>query len=64
MPQLNSFDLYDKIKKEKNNKDLRICNIVTYEIDYEELRKKFPNLHINCFIKKSISNKRFNKESI
>jgi len=30
----------------------KICYIAAYEIDYEELRKKFPNLHINCFIKK------------
>ena len=55
MPQLGGFDLYDKIKKEKNNnQDLKICYITAYDINYEELREKFPDLHINCFIKKPI----------
>jgi DNA-binding response OmpR family regulator len=55
MPQLGGFDLYDKIKKEKNNnQDLKICYITAYDINYEELRKQFPDLHINCFIKKPI----------
>jgi DNA-binding response OmpR family regulator len=53
MPELSGFDLYDKIRKEKNNnKDLKVCYITAYDINYEELRKKFPDLHINCFIKK------------
>ncbi|MFL6369929.1 MAG: response regulator [Nitrososphaeraceae archaeon] len=55
MPQLGGFDLYDKIKKEKNNnQDLKVCYITAYDINYEELREKFPDLHINCFIKKPI----------
>jgi two-component system, OmpR family, response regulator ChvI len=53
MPELNGFDLYDRIRKEKNkNQDLKVCYITAYDIDYEELREKFPNFHINCFIKK------------
>ena len=47
MPQLGGFDLYDKIKREKNNnQDLKVCYITAYTINYEELRKQFPDLHI------------------
>ena len=53
MPELNGFDLYNRIKKEKNkNQDLKVCYITAYDIDYEKLREKFPSFHINCFIKK------------
>lgn len=55
MPQLDGFDLYDKIKKEKNNnQDLKVCYITAYDINYDELREKFPDSHIDCFIKKPI----------
>ena len=55
MPQLGGFDLYDKIKKEKNsNQDLRACYITAYDINYEELRRLFPDSHVDCFIKKPI----------
>ena len=55
MPQLGGFDLYDKIKREKNNNQvLKVCYITAYDINYEELRQKFPDLHIDCFIKKPI----------
>ena len=55
MPQLGGFDLYDKIKKEKNNnQDLRVCYITAYDINYEELREKFPDSRVDCFIKKPI----------
>src|SRR5919198_5463371 len=34
MPQLNGFNLYDKIKQEKNNnKHLKVCFITAYNID-------------------------------
>jgi two-component system catabolic regulation response regulator CreB/two-component system response regulator ChvI len=55
MPQLNGFNLYDKIKQEKNNnKHLKVCFITAYNIDYEELRRQFPDSRIECFIKKPI----------
>jgi two-component system catabolic regulation response regulator CreB/two-component system response regulator ChvI len=55
MPQLSGFNLYDKIKKEKNNnKDIKACYITAYDIPYEELRRQFPDSHIDCFIKKPI----------
>jgi CheY-like chemotaxis protein len=55
MPELSGFDLYDKIKKEKNNnQDLKVCYITAFDIKYEELRERFPDLQINCFIKKPI----------
>jgi two-component system, OmpR family, response regulator ChvI len=55
MPQLSGFNLYDKIKKEKNNnRDIKACYITAYDINYEELRRQFPDSHIDCFIKKPI----------
>jgi two-component system catabolic regulation response regulator CreB/two-component system response regulator ChvI len=55
MPQLSGLDLYNKIKKEKNNnQDLKVCYITAYDIKYEELRKQFPDSHVDCFIKKPI----------
>src|SRR5919198_2223871 len=55
MPQLSGFNLYDKIKQEKNNnKHLKVCFITAYNIDYEELRRQFPDSRIECFIKKPI----------
>ena len=55
MPELSGFNLYDKIKKEKNNnKDIKACYITAYDIPYEELRRQFPDSHIDCFIKKPI----------
>jgi two-component system catabolic regulation response regulator CreB/two-component system response regulator ChvI len=53
MPELNGFDLYNRIKREKNkDQDLKVCYITAYDINYEQLREKFPSFNINCFIKK------------
>jgi two-component system catabolic regulation response regulator CreB/two-component system response regulator ChvI len=55
MPELNGFNLYDKIIKEKNNnQDIKACFITAYDIPYEELRRQFPDSPIDCFIKKPI----------
>ncbi len=43
-----------KEKKKKTTTDLKVYYITAYDINYEELREKFPDLHINCFIKKPI----------
>jgi response regulator RpfG family c-di-GMP phosphodiesterase len=34
--------------------DIKACYITAYDIPYEELRRQFPDSHIDCFIKKPI----------
>jgi two-component system, OmpR family, response regulator ChvI len=66
IPQMNGFELYQKIKssfaedkegKAENRNSIRstkVCFITAYEIYYETLKKEFPTLNVGCFIKKPI----------
>jgi two-component system, OmpR family, response regulator ChvI len=65
MPQMNGFELYQKIKsiegsekeeeeKKKRKPHVKACFITAYEIYYETLKKEFPTLNVGCFIKKPI----------
>jgi len=52
MPGMNGFQLYEEMKKIDNN--TRICFITAFEVYYRALRETFPDLEIDCFIKKPI----------
>lgn len=52
MPTMNGFQLYEEMKKIDNN--TRICFITAFEVYYRALRETFPDLEIDCFIKKPI----------
>lgn len=52
MPTMNGFQLYEEMKKIDNN--TRICFITAFEVYYQALRETFPDLEIDCFIKKPI----------
>lgn len=52
MPRMNGFQLYEEMKKIDNN--TRICFITAFEVYYRALRETFPDLEIDCFIKKPI----------
>lgn len=52
MPRMNGFQLYEEMKKIDNN--ARICFITAFEVYYQSLRETFPDLEIDCFIKKPI----------
>ena len=56
MPQMNGFELYQKLKnmEEKKEEDIKVCFITAYEIYYEILKKEFPGLDVGCFITKPI----------
>jgi CheY-like chemotaxis protein len=50
MPEMNGFELFRNIKK-KDGK-VKVCFITAFEIYYDEFRRVFPKLHVNCFIRK------------
>jgi two-component system catabolic regulation response regulator CreB/two-component system response regulator ChvI len=54
MPNINSFGLYDKMKKMDGN--LKVCFIGTYdnEESHKVLRDRFPSLEPECLMSKEI----------
>src|SRR5574337_100305 len=53
MPKMNGFELYREIKKKSN--DVKICFFTAFEVYYEEFRKMFTNVEVECFILKLIT---------
>ena len=49
MPQLNGFELYEKIKK--LDSEIKACFITANEVYYESLREIFPTMDLDCYIK-------------
>jgi PleD family two-component response regulator len=55
MPKMNGFELYHKIRKLDDK--VKVCFLTAGEMYDEEIRKEsFPELDINCFIRKPIAN--------
>lgn len=56
MPKMNGFELYNRLKKLDSN--VKICFMTTgSEIFLREFAKEaFPELDLNCFIRKPIAN--------
>ncbi len=59
MPEIDGFDLYEKMRKIDNN--LRVCFLTASKsLFYEEYRKRvhaYPRLEEECFIEKPCENK-------
>ena len=58
MPKMNGLELYQNIRKKhkgKENGGVKVCFITAFEEYYKEFERLFPNLKIDCFIKKPIS---------
>jgi len=55
MPQMNGFELYDKIKEMDNN--VKVSFISAYDVDYKALREQFPSLEIDCLLPMDIMRK-------
>ena len=55
MPNVDSFELYAKMKKIDSN--LKVCFIGTYDNDesLQALRAQFPSLEPECFMSKEVS---------
>jgi DNA-binding response OmpR family regulator len=49
MPQMNGFELYEKIKK--LDSEIKACFITANEVYYESLREIFPTMDLDCYIK-------------
>ena len=52
MPKIDGFELYNEIKKIDNR--TKVCFITAFEVYYRSLRELFPQIEIDCFIKKPI----------
>lgn len=54
MPNMDGFDLFDKLSKMEGN--LKVCFLTAFDIDYfERFKERFPNIPTRCFIKKPVS---------
>jgi two-component system, OmpR family, response regulator ChvI len=49
MPQINGFELYEKIKK--IDTEVKACFITAHEVYYESLREIFPTMDLDCYVK-------------
>jgi DNA-binding response OmpR family regulator len=49
MPQMNGFELYEKIKM--LDSEIKACFITANEVYYESLREIFPTMDLDCYIK-------------
>jgi DNA-binding response OmpR family regulator len=52
MPRINGFQLYEELKKIDDK--IKICFITAFEVYYRSLREQFPEVKVDCFIKKPI----------
>lgn len=53
MPQMNGFELSNKIEKIDNK--IRVCFISAYIVEDKALKEKYPSLQIKCFLPKPIA---------
>ena len=49
MPQMNGFELYEKIKK--LDSEIKACFITANEVYYESLKEIFPTMDLDCYVK-------------
>jgi two-component system, OmpR family, response regulator ChvI len=57
MPEMNGLELYQSIrdKDKEENGEIKVCFITAFEESYNEFKRLFPKLQIDCFIRKPIS---------
>jgi DNA-binding response OmpR family regulator len=60
MPKMNGFQLYEEL--EKLDKEAKVCFITAFEVYYRSLRELFPQIDIDCFIKKPIDSEELIKK--
>lgn len=53
MPKMNGFELYQEMEKTDNK--VKVCFITAFEVYYMSLRELFPDVKVECFIKKPIT---------
>jgi two-component system, OmpR family, response regulator ChvI len=55
MPNINGFELYEKIKGSKTDQKPKVCFITAFEVYYQALKELFPKDDVDCFLSKPIS---------
>ena len=53
MPKINGFELYNKLHQ--IDEKPKICFITAYELYYDEFKRMFPKIKVDCFIRKPVS---------
>jgi two-component system, OmpR family, response regulator ChvI len=53
MPKMNGFELYNKLRQ--IDEKARICFITAYELYFDEFKRIFPKIKVECFIRKPVS---------
>ncbi len=62
MPNMSGFELYMQLRQV--DKEFRVCFMTSFELYYQTLREFYPNLDVQCFIKKPISSEELNEHII
>ena len=53
MTPINGFELYRRLQNV--DKKLRVCFITAFEIYFDEFKRVFPKIQVDCFVKKPVS---------
>ena len=53
MPKMNGFELYNKLHQ--IDEKAKICFITAFELYYDEFKRVFPKIKVECFIRKPVS---------
>jgi DNA-binding response OmpR family regulator len=53
MPNMNGFELYNKLHQ--IDEKAKICFITAFELYYDEFKRVFPKINVECFISKPVS---------
>jgi DNA-binding response OmpR family regulator len=52
MPKLDGFQLYDELRKK--DQAVKVIFITAFDVNYEALRKMYPHLRIESFVRKPV----------
>jgi len=53
MTPINGFELYRRILEIDNN--VKVCFITAFEIYFDEFRRVFPKIKVDCFVHKPVT---------
>jgi DNA-binding response OmpR family regulator len=59
MPKMDGFQLYEELRKKDN--DVKVIFVTAFDINYEALRKMYPELRIESFIRKPVDSEHLTK---
>lgn len=52
MPKMDGFQLYEELRKK--DKEVKVIFITAFDVNYEALRKMYPDLRIESFVRKPV----------